>query len=124
MGDKPHKKLEVWKKGIDLICLVYEITAKFPPSEVYGLALHMRRSIVSVPSNVAEGAARQTKKQFIQFLANSQGSLSELDTQAIAAHKLGYINDDDFLKLETAMDLEDKMLTGLIKSIRKADHTN
>ena len=117
MGDKPHKKLEVWKKAVDITTIVYKITDKFPKAEIYGLTSQIQRAAVSIASNVAEGAARQTKKEFIQFLHCAQGSLSELDTQLIIANKLGYMTDDEFKIIEQELDLEDKMLTGLIKSI-------
>ena len=79
----------------------------------------MRRAVISIASNIAEGAARQTKKEFAQFLHNAQGSLSELDTQMIISLRLGYISEDVFKKVETELDAEDRMLTGLIKSLRR-----
>jgi four helix bundle protein len=79
----------------------------------------MRRAVISIASNIAEGAARQTKKEFAQFLHNAQGSLSELDTQNIIAKRLGYLSEDVFKKVEIELDSEDRMLTGLIKSLRR-----
>jgi four helix bundle protein len=80
MGDKPHKRVEVWKKAIHLTSVIYGITNTLPASEVYGITSQMRRAVVSVASNIAEDAARHTKKEFVQFLHNAQGSLSELNT--------------------------------------------
>lgn len=117
MGYKPHKKLEAWKKAVDITTIIYKITDNFPKTEIYGLTSQIRRAGVSIASNIAEGAARQTKKEFVQFLHCAQGSLSELDTQLIIANKLGYISDDEFKMIEQKLDLEDKILTGLIKSI-------
>jgi four helix bundle protein len=74
---KTHKDLEVWKRSLDLVEKVYSMTRSFPKEEVYGLTLQMRRSAVSVPSNIAEGAARGSKKEFIQFLYIALGSLEE-----------------------------------------------
>ena len=76
-----HKELEVWKQAIELAKVVYEITATFPSSELYGLVSRMRRSAVSIASNIAEGAARATDKEFIHFSHIALGSIAELDTQ-------------------------------------------
>jgi four helix bundle protein len=89
--EKPHKKLDVWQKSVDLVRKIYELTKIFPKAEDYGLTNQMRRAAVSIPANIAEGAARQTKKEFIQFLHIFQGSLSELDTHLEIAKRLQYI---------------------------------
>ena len=83
--EKPHKRLECWKKGIQISKEIYRITDCFPKVEQFGLTSQMRRASVSIPSNIAEGAARHTSKEFTQFLYNAQGSLSELDTQLTIA---------------------------------------
>ena len=85
-----HKDLDVWKKSIDLVVLVYKICEKFPTHEKYGLISQLQRAAVSVPSNIAEGAGRNSTKEYIRFLSIAQGSLSELETQLIIADKLGY----------------------------------
>ena len=79
-GARPHKKLEAWQKSIELTEIIYKITSLFPKEEIYGLPNQMRRCAVSVASNIAEGAARNSTKEFLQFLSIAQGSLSELDT--------------------------------------------
>lgn len=117
MGYKPHKILEAWKRAVDITTIIYKITDNFPKTEIYGLTSQVRRAGVSIASNIAEGAARQTKKEFVQFLHCAQGSLSELDTQLTIANKLGYISDDEFKIIEQELDLEDSMLTVLIKPI-------
>jgi len=89
-----HKDLEVWQKSIELVEMVYKITDNFPQSEIYGLTNQMRRSAVSIPSNISEGAARNSNKEFIQFLYISLGSLSELETQCIISKKLRYFDDE------------------------------
>ena len=119
MLNKPHKKLDVWLKSIDLVQNIYEITKSFPKAEDYGLTSQIRRSAVSIPANIAEGAARQTKKEFIQFLYTAQGSLSELDTHMEVALKLGYIKEGLIQDIPILMNDIDKMLTGLRKSLRK-----
>jgi four helix bundle protein len=80
---KTHKDLEVWKKGIDLVGSVYKITKDFPKGEMYGLTSQLRRAAVSFPSNIAGGAARRSKNEFIQFLHIALGSLAEIETQLI-----------------------------------------
>jgi four helix bundle protein len=117
--DRPHKKLEVWKKAINLTALVYRETAKLPESEKFGLISQMRRAAVSVASNIAEGAARQTRKEFIQFLFTAQGSLSELDTQITICRELSFLSDKECRKLSNLIEEEGKMIGGLIRSLRK-----
>ena len=97
-----HKDLDVWKIGIELIKQVYEITNLFPNEETYGLISQMRRSAISIPSNISEGAARNSKKEFIQFLYISLGSLAELETQMVISTELGYIpqNSQIFSQIE------------------------
>jgi len=117
--EKPHKKLDVWKKSIDLVHKMYELTKTFPKIEEYGLTNQMRRAAISVPANISEGAARQTKKEFIQFLHVAQGSLSELDTHLEIALRLDYMKETFLQEVSTLMNDIDKMLTGLIKSLKK-----
>jgi four helix bundle protein len=116
---KPHKNLEVWKKSVGLVKEVYALTDKFPRSELYALADQMRRAAVSIPSNIAEGAARSTKKEFIQFLHIAQGSLSELDTQFEVALSLEYLRENEIVTVSAHADEVDRMLTGLIKSLKR-----
>jgi len=91
--EKPHKRLDAWKLSMDLVIDVYQTTDRFPSQEKYGLTDQIRRATISIPSNIAEGAARQTKKEFTNYLHMAQGSLSELDTQEddsdISMAKLG-----------------------------------
>lgn len=89
--DMDHKDLEVWKKSMDLVVKVYQITQMFPDTEKYGLTSQMRRAAVSIPSNIAEGAARKGDKELMQFLSISIGSLSELETQYLIAIRLGFV---------------------------------
>ncbi len=119
MLKKPHKKLNVWQKSIVLIQKIYELTRSFPNIEIYGLTNQMRRAAISIPANISEGAARQTKKEFIQFLHMAQGSLSELDTHLEISEKLGYLKETNLEELSLLMNDIDKMLTGLIKSLKK-----
>jgi four helix bundle protein len=79
---KTHKDLEVWKNSIKLVTTIYTVTKSYPKEELFGLTNQMRRSAVSIPSNIAEGAARNSKKEFIQFLHIARGNLAELETQS------------------------------------------
>lgn len=119
MLNKPHKKLNVWQKSIILIQKIYELTRSFPKIEIYGLTNQMRRAAISIPANISEGAARQTKKEFIQFLHVAQGSLSELDTHLEISQKLGYFKENSVQEISLLMNDIDKMLTGLIKSLKR-----
>jgi four helix bundle protein len=90
--EKPHKKLDAWKLAMDLVPDDYRSIGKFPKEENCSLVNQIRRATISVPSNLAEGAARQTKKEFINYLHIAQGSLSELDTQLELSSRLGYLS--------------------------------
>lgn len=112
-----HKDLEVWKRSMDFVESIYAYTGKFPQEELYGLTSQMRRAAVSIPSNIAEGAARNGNKEFAQFLYIALGSLSELETQIILAGRLKYIPDADPLLVECSV--IKKLLNGLIISVTK-----
>jgi four helix bundle protein len=114
---KGHKDLDAWKKSIDLVECLYKLTKEFPKEEMYSLNSQIRRSAISIPSNIAEGAARNSTKEYIQFLYISLGSASELETQLIIAERLGYLKNtsDVFKKLN---DIK-KMIVGLISYLRK-----
>ena len=100
MGDiRTHRDLDVWKEGIELVVKIYEIVQNFPKEEKYGLVDQIKRSAISIPSNIAEGAARNSKKEFLQFLHISLGSVSELETQLIIANRLGFLNNDEIFSL-------------------------
>jgi four helix bundle protein len=117
--EKPHKKLEAWKQSMELVVDIYEATKDFPHQEIYGITNQVRRAAVSVPSNIAEGAARQTKREFMNFLHVAQGSLSELDTQMEIATRLGFIDSKRRHSLNEKMVPIDKMITGLIRHLSK-----
>ena len=92
---RSYKDLVVWQKGIALAKLVYGITRAFPAEEKFGLIAQMRRAAVSIPSNIAEGQARHTTGEFIQFISHAEGSVAELDTQLILSVELGFCRDAD-----------------------------
>jgi len=114
---KDYKELEVWKKGILLALAVYEAIKDFPKDERYALADQIKRAAVSIPSNIAEGASRNTTKEFVQFLYIALGSASELETQMIIADKLGYVKNEEALLSEIT--IIRKMLNALISSLKR-----
>ena len=112
---KAHHKLQVWQRSIKFVTEIYQLTEKFPQSELYGLINQMRRAAVSIASNIAEGAGRSGKKEFKRFLSIAQGSIAELETQLIIAENLGYCSDIHGLLSE--LDEISKMIIGLMKSL-------
>ncbi|WP_187477629.1 four helix bundle protein [Amniculibacterium sp. G2-70] len=110
-----HKDLEVWQKGISFVTDIYQVTNNFPKEELYGLTNQIRRAAVSIPSNIAEGSARQSNKEFIQFLYIALGSLMEVETQLIISKNLFYIPEDIFTTTQLKINELGKMLNGLIK---------
>ena len=114
---RKHHDLLAWQQAIKLVEAVYLVTQSFPREEIYGLTSQIRRAAVSVPSNIAEGAARSGAKEFAHFLAMARGSLSELETQLIIARNLGYLKTDNdiFELLEKVFALTG----GLLASLRK-----
>lgn len=115
---KTHKDLDVWKESMRLAREVYRLTQAFPREEIYGLVSQMRRAAVSVPSNVAEGAARASSKEFVQFLYTASGSLSELETQLLLARELGWITEEGIFNLVERVRM---MIFGLIRQVRSQD---
>jgi four helix bundle protein len=95
MKTQSYKDLVVWQKGIDLAKIVYRLTQSLPSEEKFGLVAQIRRSAVSIPSNVAEGQARHTTGEFIQFISHAEGSVAELDTQLILSVALGFCDSSD-----------------------------
>jgi four helix bundle protein len=117
--DKPHKKLDVWQAAMKATEMVYKLIARFPEEEKFGLVSQMRRAAVSIPCNIAEGAARQGKREFRNFISMAQGSLSELDTQLELAVILRYLPAENVQEIDVYLLRIDKMLSGLIRSLTK-----
>lgn len=113
---RDHKELDVWRESVDVVVKVYALTKSFPKEEIYGLTNQMRRAAVSIPSNIAEGAARQTEKEFVQFLHISLGSAAELETQILIAENMSFTQTVGELLGQLAM--VQKMLHGLIRHYR------
>lgn len=115
---RPHRKLDVWNKSMDFVKDIYQITEAFPKAETFCVVSQMRRAAVSIPSNLAEGAARKSKKEFKQFLSIAQGSISELDTHIELASMLNYIDKVVYSDLISRLNTISKMLFGLSKSLK------
>jgi len=112
-----YRELIVWQKSIDLVVDIYRTSGKFPPSEMYGLTSQIRRSSISISSNIAEGAGRMKNGDFSRFLNIARGSMNELETQLIIAERLQYISKDDINDLLDKIDEIQRMLTGLQKTL-------
>ena len=110
-----YTELDVWKHSRALASHVYELSAKFPKSEQFGIVSQIRRSVVSVPSNIAEGCGRQHKKETIQFLSIARGSLFELETQLYISKDLSYINEDQLSNCLDKIENLGKLLNGFIR---------
>ena len=110
---KHYKELKIWQKGMTLTREVYRVTEKFPPSEKYGLAAQLRRAVVSVPSNIAEGQARNGTREFLQFLSHASGSLAELETQILLSVDLGYCGATDVSVISQEIAELQKMLAAI-----------
>jgi four helix bundle protein len=115
---RPHEKLDVWMKSVDLVVKIYKATEHFPKEEKFGLTSQVRRAAVSVPANIAEGAGRRSEKEFAYFLSNAQGSASEVETELLIASRLGYLNPDVFSELQESLDKIGQMLHGLARHVR------
>ncbi|AOW20601.1 four helix bundle protein [Urechidicola croceus] len=109
-----YTELDIWKESRELVKLIYQSTKSFPQEEIYGLISQIRRSSVSVPSNIAEGCGRQSSKETIQFLFISRGSLYELETQVYLSLDLEYIKKEDFNILIEKITSCKKLINGFI----------
>ena len=118
---KSHKDLEVWRASIDLARDVYEVTREYPKEEQYGIVAQMRRSAVSIGSNIAEGAARQGTKEFVQFLYIAVGSATELDTQIEISKATRMVDSRRLDAVQALITRVTMMLRGLIRAL-KAKH--
>lgn len=114
-----HEDLDVWKLSMDLVIDIYSVTKNFPADEKFGLTSQLRRAAVSVPSNIAEGAARKSDKEYIQFLYIALGSIAEIETQLLISTRLGFYNSETILK-QTNM-VKAKLLNFIkyLKNIKK-----
>ncbi|OGY36955.1 MAG: hypothetical protein A3E36_01145 [Candidatus Andersenbacteria bacterium RIFCSPHIGHO2_12_FULL_45_11b] len=112
-----YRDLIVWQKAIDLVTQLYKITNKFPREEIYGLTSQMRRSAVSIPSNIAEGRNRGTKKDYVQFLRIAYGSGAELETQITICKRLKLIITAECIEIDSLLDEVMRMLNAMIRKL-------
>ena len=118
-GMKTHKDLDAWKNAVALTSKIYTLTKSFPKDEIYCLTNQMRRAAISIPSNIAEGAARNSDLEFIRFLNIAQGSLSELDTQLIISFNLNYIDNELLDEFNKNIVILKKQIYGLMNFLKK-----
>jgi four helix bundle protein len=118
-GIRGYRDLQVWKAAIDWVEAVYEATAHWPSDERFGLVRQVRRAAVSVPSNIAEGAARRSTGEFIQFLGVARGSLAEVETQLLLAGRLRYTTGEDLKGLLDGSDEISRMLVALVSALKR-----
>ena len=117
MKIKDYKDLQIWQKGIEIVDKIYELTNSFPKAELYGLTSQMKKASISIPSNIAEGFARNHSKEYKQFLSIALGSCAELDTQLIIANRIGYIKNNDLEVLADQINHESRMISSLINKL-------
>jgi len=115
---RPHRKLGVWQYSMQLVKTVYDLTKGFPKVQTFVLSSQIQRAAISIPSNIAEGAARKSRNEFLHSLNIAQGSLSELDTQLELAYNLKYIDEAQHSKAMLELTSTFKMLSGLVKSLK------
>ena len=118
---RPHEKLEVWSRAVEFVATIYKATAEFPKEEKFGLTSQIRRAAVSVPANIAEGAARQSSKEFAHFLAIAQGSASELETELLIAERLGYFEMDVHKEMYNELNTIARMIVGLSQHLKRKE---
>lgn len=116
---KSYKELKVWQKSVELSVDVYKITRGFPKEELYGLTSQIRRSTVAIPANIAEGYARKSLKEYIQFLRISFSSGAELETHLIIANRIGILSDKEYERVNSDLSEVMRMLNVLIRRLSK-----
>lgn len=112
-----YKDLIVWQKSVALTTDIYDLTSKFPREEIYGLTNQMRRAVVSIPSNIAEGCGRGSRKEYVQFFRIALGSAMELETQITISERLNFVNPKDTKTLKDLLTEVMKMLNKLISTL-------
>jgi four helix bundle protein len=112
-----YRDLLAWQKGIELTEAIYRVSKRFPPEELYGLTNQVRRAAMSVPSNIAEGAGRNTSGEFAQSIGHSRGSLFEVETQLIVAERVSYLSQSELRPLFNLTDEIGRLTAGLIRSL-------
>jgi four helix bundle protein len=115
---RDFRKSSIWKDSIEVVKLIYNNSFSFPPDELYGLKSQIQRAVVSIPSNIAEGAARKSEKEFSRFLEIALGSAFEVETQLIIAKELDYISTDDFYSILSILNKNQKQINSFISKLK------
>lgn len=123
MSQNSYKDLIAWQKGMELVAMIYHATEVFPSQEQFGLVSQLRRAAVSIPSNIAEGKAHYSNRDFVRFLRHARGSLAEIETQVLIAQQRHYLSDPTVARLSQALDEPGRILSGLINSLKERDRT-
>ena len=116
---RDYRDLVLWQRAIELAADVHQVTLKLPRHETFGMAAQIRRSAVSIPSNIAEGSGRRTTREFIAFLHIARGSLPELKTQLFLAQRVGYLDDADVTTTDSLSDEVGRLLNAVIRGLRR-----
>ncbi len=119
---RDFRKMQVWEKAHQFVLRLYQITARFPKQEMYGLTSQIRRAAASIPANIAEGAGRETQAELAHFLYIATRSAAELDYHLLLARDLGYIDSHDYPELENCITEIKRMLYGFSKTVRSNSH--
>jgi four helix bundle protein len=122
MAVQHFRELIVWQKAMDLVVLVYKISASFPREEMYGLCAQLRKAVVSIPSNIAEGQGRESEKDFLHFLSIARGSLQETQTQILISGRLGYLDDEQMNGVCNLVAEIGRLINGLCNSLKPKNH--
>jgi four helix bundle protein len=119
MGEvRNYQDLVVWQKAMDLVEHVYKLTRRFPKEEMYGLTSQVRRAAVSIPSNIAEGHARKSRAEYLNFLSITQGSRAEVETQLLIAKRLGYLTPEELAPVLTVLNEINRMISTISRRLR------
>jgi four helix bundle protein len=123
MSQNSYKDLIAWRKGMELVAMVYDASERFPSHEQFGLTSQLRRAAVSVPSNIAEGKAHYSNREFVRFLRHARGSLAEIETQVLIAQQRQYLPAETATQLSQRLDELGRVLSGLINSLKEHERT-
>ena len=119
MAGQSYRELVVWQRSMALVTEIYRITEDFPKSELFGLTSQLKRAVVSIPSNIAEGQGRDSSREFLYHLSVAYGSLMEVETQIQIARNLSFVDEQGAAKLIEKCGEVGRMLNGLTRSLRK-----
>src|SRR5260370_26171980 len=123
MGQNSYKDFVAWRKGMELAAMVYDASERFPWQERFGLTSQLRRPAVSVPSNIAEGKAHYSNRDFVRFLRHARGSLAEIETRVLIAQQRQYMPAETTTQRSQRLDELGRILSGLINSLKEQERT-